>query len=79
MTTTTDKLLQLKAEIDEAKIKIAELNGKKESLMQDLKKNWNCTTLKQAEKKLVDLEGDVKDLSKQIEKGVAELEEKYEL
>ena len=75
----TDKLLQLKAEIDEAKIKIAELNGKKESLMQDLKKNWNCTTLKQAEKKLVDLEGDVKDLSKQIEKGVAELEEKYEL
>lgn len=76
---TTEKLLELKQDIDNAKTEIAKLEGKKEALMKELKDQWKCTTIKQAEKKLADLEKEAGKLGEQIEKGVTELEEKYEL
>ncbi len=76
---TTEKLLQLKSEIDQAKTKVSELTGRKQGLMKELKDDWQCTTLKQAEKKARDLEKEIADLSAGMEKGVTELEEKYEL
>ena len=76
---TTEKLLDLKQDIDNAKTEIAKLEGKKEALMKELKDQWKCTTVKQAEKKLAALEKEAGELGNQIEKGVTELEEKYEL
>ena len=76
---TTEKLLELKQDIDNAKTEIAKLEGKKEALMTELKDQWKCTTIKQAEKKLKGLEKEAGELGKQIEKGVTKLEEKYEL
>ena len=75
----TDKLLQLKSEIDQAKTKVSELTGRKQGLTMELKNDWNCTTLKQVENKAKDLEQEVADLSARIDTGVAALEEKYEL
>lgn len=75
----TEKLLQLKQDIDKAKLKAAGLEGQLKGLMKDLKDNWECTTIAQAEKKVTALEKEVTDLSGKIEKGVVELEEKYEL
>ena len=75
----TEKLLQLKQDIDAAKLKAAGYEGQLKGLMKDLKDNWGCTTIAQAEKKVKALEKEVTDLSGKISKGVAELEEKYEL
>ena len=76
---TPDKLLGLKSEIDQAKTRVSELTGQKQGLMKELKDNWQCTTLKQAEKKAEELEKEISAMTGDIEKGVAEIEEKYEL
>ena len=76
---TTDKLLNLKKEIDRAKTQVTALNTKKELQMKDLKDNWKCTTLAQAEKKVKELEKEIKELTTQIREGTAAIEEKYEL
>jgi len=73
------ELLELKKEIDEAKTEISELKGTRKQLMKDLKENWDCTTLEQAEKKHEKLGEEITELSNKIEKGVEELNEKYEL
>ncbi|HDY89978.1 MAG TPA: hypothetical protein ENH82_17890 [bacterium] len=74
-----EKLLELKKEIDEAKTEISELKGSKTQLMKDLKGQWNCTTLEEAKKKYAKGKEDIADIDKRIEKGVEELNEKYEL
>jgi len=75
----TEKLLQLKQDIDEAKLKAAGLEGQLKGHMKDLKDNWKCTTIAQAEKKVKDLEKEVLELSDKVDKGMAELEERYEI
>ena len=73
------QLLDLKHQIDEAKTNATELTGQQKSLMDRLKKDWNCTTTVQAEKKLTELEKKITQLNTSIDKGVKELEERYEL
>ena len=73
------QLLDLKNKIDQTKSDISSLKGKLELLTQQLKDQWNCTTIKQAEKKMESLQADIDNLETQIEKGVQELEEKYDV
>ena len=73
------QLLGLKKEIDEAKSAISELTGTKKQLMKDLKEQWNCSTLEQAETAHKKQGVEITELSSKIEKGVEELNEKYEL
>ena len=73
-----EKLLQLKEEIEEAKTNVAQLTGQKNTLMAQLKKDWKCTTLGEAKKKLKDLQKQIDDLNSQIEQGIEELETKYD-
>jgi DNA-binding FrmR family transcriptional regulator len=75
----TEKLLELKAEIDKAKIRAAELHGRHDGLMKQLNDDWACKDIAQAEKKVKAMEEDIASLSEKIEKGVAEIESKYEL
>ena len=75
----TEKLLDLKKDIDNAKTEIAKLEGKKEVIMKDLKDQWKCTTIAQAEKSLKAFTKEADNLNNQIEKSITELEEKYEL
>ena len=74
-----DKLLNLKAEIDSAKSTVSELKGQKTALMKQLKDDWSCTTIDQAEKTLENMKIEIEKIENQIEKGTKELEEKYEL
>ena len=74
-----DKLLNLKAEIDSAKSTVSELKGQKTALMKQLKDDWDCTTIDQAEKTLENMKIEIEKIENQIEKGTKELEEKYEL
>ena len=73
------QLLELKQEIDEAKSKISELTGTKNQLMKDLKEKWDCKTLEEAEVSHKKLANEIRTLSDKIDKGVKELNEKYEL
>jgi predicted nucleic acid-binding Zn-ribbon protein len=74
---TTKQLLELKEEIEQAKKDIASLNGQLTMLLKQLKTDWNCTTLELAEKKLQEIKQEDAELTKQIEKGLKEIEEKY--
>ncbi len=47
-------------------------------MFQQLKDEFNCTTLTQAEKELKKLESQIADLSTEIEEGLHTIEEQYE-
>lgn len=74
---TEKKLLELKKEIEEAKNVVAELKGQRTALMTQLKEEWGCTTIEAADKKVKDLEKQIKDLTTNIETGLEELERQY--
>ena len=76
---TKEELLDLKDDVAEAKSKVSELTGQKTALMSQLKTDWDCKTIKEAEDKLQEMEDSISKLEKKIEKGVSELESKYEL
>ena len=73
-----DQLLELKDQIDAAKQQVSQLKGRKEYLMQQLKEQWNCSTVKEAEKRSKELTEEINTLDSQIQEGIKELEEKYE-
>jgi len=66
-------LFDLKEEIDTAKQKVSELKGERQALMKQLNENWKCSSLKDAEKKLVVLQKQKDQLT--IEEDIKELEE----
>ena len=70
-------LLKLKREIDNAKTKVAELNGQLSQLMKQMKENFDCTDLKAADKKIKALEKEATELQERINTETAELEELY--
>ena len=74
-----DRSLRLKKDIDEANSEISELKGSRKQLMKDLKDNWNCNTLEEAETAHAKLDNDITRLGEKITKGTEELNEKYEL
>jgi len=70
-------LLDLKKDIDEAKTKKSELIGQKNALMTQLNNDWGCKTVEEAQKKLKTMGAEIEDIEDKIEKGVADLQEKY--
>lgn len=72
------ELLELKQVIEEAKDRTLQLKGQKDALFQQLKDEFNCTTLQQAEKELKKLETEIANLSTEIENGLQVIEEQYE-
>ena len=74
---TEQDLLNLKKEINDAKAEVAGLNGQLTALMKQLKDDWGCTTLDQADKKIAQMEEEITKVQKQLQEGIAELQEKY--
>jgi chromosome segregation ATPase len=72
-----DELLDLKDEIEKAKQDLSEFKGQQKALMTQLKSEWGCISIEQAEKKLSDMDDELALLDSQIEKGIKEIEEKY--
>jgi predicted nucleic acid-binding Zn-ribbon protein len=70
-------LLRLKREVEEAKTKVAELTGQKNSLMKRLSDEWKCTTIEQAEKKLDSIDREIEQLKSKKEELVNKLEQEY--
>ena len=73
----TQQLLNLKKEIDEARQTATELTGRQKQLMETLEKDWDCTSVSQAEKKVKKMNTEIDRLNQKIKEGTAELEEKY--
>ena len=73
------QLLDLKEDVGEAKTKVAELTGQNNALTNQLKTDWSCKTIAEAEVKLAKMDKDITSIDKKIEKGIQELEEKYEV
>jgi predicted nuclease with TOPRIM domain len=76
---TEQQLLDLKDQVEEAKTKVSELTGQKQALMNQLKTDWNCKTIEEANTNLKEMENSISVLEKKIERGVNELEEKYQI
>ena len=76
---TEKDLLRLKKDIDEAKNTLAELNGQKVTLTKQLKENWNCSTIEQAEKQLKKMQVEIEEMQEDIDSKISELEEVYKL
>jgi peptidoglycan hydrolase CwlO-like protein len=74
---TEKQLLELKEKVADAKTQVSELTGQQTALMSQLKTDWSCKTIKEAEEKLSEMEDNIASIEKKIEKGVKELEEKY--
>ena len=72
-----NQLLKLKSDIDSAKIKVSELNGQLTALKTQLKE-WDCSTVEEAEAKLKEMETSISNFDIKIAKGVDDLEKKYQ-
>ena len=71
-----DSLLNLKAEIREAKTRVSELTGQKQILMKQLKDDWKCSDIDQATKKLKTMRKEAEETELLITKGTKILEDK---
>lgn len=71
---TEQELLKLKDRIDEAKTKASTLQGQKDYLLKDLKTNWKCNDIEDAESKLEEKTESISDLEDQIKDGLSKLE-----
>jgi predicted nucleic acid-binding Zn-ribbon protein len=70
-------LLDLKRKIDTAKTSVSELKGHQTALMNQLKTDYGCKTVEEAEKKLKAMGKKITDLEDQIDEDIKELEDKY--
>ena len=76
---TEKQLMDLKVKVDAAKTKIAELRGKKMSVMDSLKRDWKCTTLKQAKEKTKKYQDTISYLEDKKQDAIDELHKNYNL
>lgn len=74
---TEKDLIALKEKIGRAKEKLQRLEGRKESLMQQLKKDFNCDTVEAAESKVLLLQKKVEKLKKKVVDSLDKLSEKF--
>ena len=76
---TEKDLLDLKKDVEDAKTEVSKLNGQKQVLMAQLKKDWACTSLEIAKKQRDQLKIDKEKISKQIAKGLEDLQTKLKI
>jgi predicted nucleic acid-binding Zn-ribbon protein len=74
-----EEVIALKEEIDKCKTEKAQLEGEQKAILKQLEEDWGCKSIKQAAKKVEEMESEIGQLETEIEEGLQELEEKYEL
>lgn len=73
-----DDLIDLQEEIEERKTQKAQLEGERNAILKQLKEDWGCKTVKQAEALITEKEQEITDLEADIETGLEELEIKLQ-
>lgn len=69
-----NELMILKKRIDTAKTEVAEFEGKKKHVLQELKDDWSVSTIPQAKKKLEEMNKTITKLETELDKLVIEIE-----
>ena len=75
MALTEKELLELKADVEKAKTRVSELKGQQTTLMKQLKDEFDCATIEEAEAKMEEYTKVIHILEKKIKKGVEEVEQ----
>jgi C4-type Zn-finger protein len=73
------ELLELKQQVEDAKMQVSKLEGQREGLLEQLKKDFFCKTLAEAQKKEKELKEEIENLEEEIEEASLVLKEKYDL
>jgi HD-GYP domain-containing protein (c-di-GMP phosphodiesterase class II) len=73
------EIFKLKEQIDKYKSKLSEKKGRREGLLEDIKKKWNCASLDELNEKIEEMENQKEDVQGKIDEGIEELENNYEL
>lgn len=76
---TEQDLLELKDKIDEAKTELAEIQGQKKGLLSQLKNEFECDSIQDAEKEVQSLKLEIEKKDTQIFELTTEIEENYEV
>jgi len=71
------QLLNLKEKIDESKIAVAELKGKQDHLVGELREQWQCKTVEEAEAQLKSMQGEAEKIDGQIDEKLDEVKRIY--
>ena len=74
---TEQELLRLKRDIDSAKEQVLELKGQQSQLKKQLKEDWDCQTVEQAQIKLDSLAKEREALEEKIEQETDKIQEMY--
>jgi len=72
------ELTKLQEMINDSKENVSKLKGRKEEILNQLKKDFNLKTIAEAEKKLKENGKALDDLEKEIKKSFDKLKEEYE-
>ncbi len=72
------RLMNIKQQIDDAKMEVSQLKGRRANLMEQLQDQWKCKTVEQAEKRLDEMRLEVEELKEKIQDGIEKLEDEYE-
>jgi len=76
---TTAELLDLKQDIEDAKTKASELNGQLTALKKQLKNDWDCNTIEEAETKLDEMEVSIQSIDTKIKNGLQKIDDEYNI
>lgn len=74
----SEKLLRMKEKIDKAKADVSRLEGSRDQLYKTLRKDFECKTLKDAEKKVKKIGKELDQKETALAEGVAGLENDYD-
>ena len=77
--TNEQDLLKLKKDVESAKTSVSELTGQQNALVKQLKDDWQCNTLTEAETMLKKMQEDIANIDKKIATLIQELETKYQI
>jgi seryl-tRNA synthetase len=75
----TSDLVKLKEKIETFKTEVSELKGKRSEMLSRLKKDYGCKNLESARKKVASLKVEVKELEEELERGMDQLEDEFDL
>jgi hypothetical protein len=78
MTLTKKELLALKEEVEDSKVAASELKGQQTALLKQLKDDFGCDSLEEAEEKLKGIDKTISILDKKIKRETEELEAQFE-
>ena len=78
MPKTSQELLQMKEQIDQADKQRSQLQGQLKELLSRLKKDYGCSSGKEGDKKLEKMQADLDKKQKSLDMGVGALQAKME-